>query len=52
MLAFFGLVYLIVIFCVCREMTASLYEKGYLIRENGKRNGNWKILFPNPPLTT
>ena len=26
-----------------KRITASLYEKGYLIRENGKRNGNWKI---------
>lgn len=34
-----------------KRITASLYEKGYLKRENGKRNGNWKILFPNPPLT-
>lgn len=35
-----------------KRITVSLYEKGYLMRENGKRNGNWIILFPNPPLTT
>jgi len=28
-----------------KRITASLYEKGYLIRENGKRNGNWKIII-------
>ena len=27
-----------------KRITASLYEKGYLIRENGKRNGIWKII--------
>lgn len=27
-----------------KRITASLYEKGYLKRENGKRNGNWTII--------
>lgn len=33
-----------------KRITASLYEKGYLIRENGKRNGNWKIFVPKSTL--
>ncbi len=28
-----------------KRITATLYEKGYLKRENGKRNGNWTILL-------
>ncbi|MDO4812806.1 MAG: winged helix-turn-helix domain-containing protein [Eubacteriales bacterium] len=31
-----------------KTRTVALQEKGYLVRENGKRNGHWQVLVETP----